>query len=378
MSKSQDHEILLNAGSSAPSHWASPCTHLECTLHQLSPYIGKLKSVIASDLIKKYTKTGDLIADMFCGCGTVPLEAALQGRRVFASDASPYAITLTRAKLRPPATIQDALRDLDQALTAVRSDDLPEVQDVPKWVQSFFHERTLKEILQLSQHLKKNDKYFLLSSMLGILHHQRPGFLSVPSSHLVPYLRSDKFPRSTYPELYDYRPVEVRLKAKLHRAFRRPPTASLQKASVNICQSLVEDLDLPNDIDCVLTSPPYMNALDYERDNRLRLWFLGNSLSKNADRRLSGTEGFRSAMTSLARQLSIKLRPGGTCIFIVGERSDRNRHLFPSKELLAILERHAPRLRLVRVIKDTIPDIRRARKTYSGVKREHILVLKRS
>jgi hypothetical protein len=27
----------------------------------------------------------------------------------------------------------------------------------------------------------------LLASMLGILHHQRPGFLSFPSSHLIPY-----------------------------------------------------------------------------------------------------------------------------------------------------------------------------------------------
>jgi len=28
-------------------------------------------------------------------------------------------------------------------------------------------------------------------------------------------------------------------------------------------------------IDAVITSPPYMDALDYARDNRLRLWFLG-------------------------------------------------------------------------------------------------------
>jgi DNA modification methylase len=35
-------------------------------------------------------------------------------------------------------------------------------------------------------------------------------------------------------------------------------------------------LKLPeNSIDAVISSPPYMNALDYGRDNRLRLWFLG-------------------------------------------------------------------------------------------------------
>ena len=27
----------------APEHWRISCTHTECTLHQVSPYIGKLK-----------------------------------------------------------------------------------------------------------------------------------------------------------------------------------------------------------------------------------------------------------------------------------------------------------------------------------------------
>lgn len=28
-------------------------------------------------------------------------------------------------------------------------------------------------------------------------------------------------------------------------------------------------------IDAIISSPPYFDALDYGRDNRLRLWFLG-------------------------------------------------------------------------------------------------------
>jgi hypothetical protein len=63
----------------------------------------------------------------------------------------------------------------------------------------------------------------LLASLLGILHHQRPGFLSYPSSHLVPYLRQLKFPRRKYPELYERRDVLSRLEAKILRTFRRQP-----------------------------------------------------------------------------------------------------------------------------------------------------------
>jgi hypothetical protein len=41
---------LMAMPSPAPPHWAEPRTHQECSLHQLSPYSGKLKSSIAQDL----------------------------------------------------------------------------------------------------------------------------------------------------------------------------------------------------------------------------------------------------------------------------------------------------------------------------------------
>src|SRR5271154_7164939 len=62
-----------------------------------------------------------------------------------------------------------------------------------------------------------------LASLLGILHHQRPGFLSFPSSHTVPYLRGKAFPRWKYPKLYEYRSHADRFEAKVERAFRRVP-----------------------------------------------------------------------------------------------------------------------------------------------------------
>ena len=66
-----------------------PCANLECSLHQLSPYIGKIKSSIAGDLIEAYSRVRDLVVDPFAGAGTIPLEAAVRGRRAFGADISP-------------------------------------------------------------------------------------------------------------------------------------------------------------------------------------------------------------------------------------------------------------------------------------------------
>jgi hypothetical protein len=41
---STDYQQLLAVACSAPARWSEPCVHTECSLHQLSPYIGKLKS----------------------------------------------------------------------------------------------------------------------------------------------------------------------------------------------------------------------------------------------------------------------------------------------------------------------------------------------
>ena len=368
---------LLSHPSPAPRHWADPCTHHECTLHQLSPYIGKLKSGIARDLILRYSAPGHLVVDMFCGSGTVPLEAALLGRQVFASDVSTYAVTLTRGKLAAPNDPRLALAALDSALASAESLTLPTIEAIPDWVQSFFHPRTLQESLRLTRLLKRTRADFLLSAMLGILHHQRPGFLSHPSSHLVPYLRSNKFPRSEYPELYQYRAIRPRLRAKVQRSLRRISPVPINDNVLGVCQDSVNAIDLPENIDCVITSPPYMNALDYYRDNRLRSWFLEDNAGLPENRDCKTASGFQVLMRMLFDQLRHKIRRGGHCIFVIGDRTARGFAGFPSRILLDEFVTGTSPFHVQAIIKDQIPDVRRSRRNRRGVRAEHIIVLQR-
>ncbi len=372
----EHYRRLMETPSHAPTHWAASCTHQECTLHQLSPYIGKLKSVIARDLILEYSKPGQLVADMFCGSGTVPLEAARLGRRIFASDASVYAATLTKGKLLAPVDSRSALYEVDLFLRRAESLPVPELRSVPKWVQDFFHPRTLIEAMRFFGLLKNERRHFLMACLLGILHHQRPGFLSFPSSHLVPYLRSKKYPRESNPDLYEYRSLAPRLQAKVKRMLKRPHKVTLKRSVVTIRKSSVEFVNLPSDIDCVITSPPYMNALDYGRDNRLRLWFLNEQNLESVDKRTNLLE-FTKTMRAVVRQLREKVRKGGYCIFIVGDRVTRSGERLPSEELVRVFAEYATAFQLHHVIRDVIPDIRRSRKNLSGVKNESILVFRK-
>jgi DNA methylase len=369
---------LLNDAIRRPANWVDACSHTECTFHQLSPYIGKLKSSIAKDLIERYTKPGYIIAEPFSGSGTIPLEAALLNRRVIAYDASLYAITLSKGKLKAPKTIDDALTIADELFKDAEKSALPDLRRVPKWTRNFFHPKTLKEAFRYAQVAKEANNTFILSCLLGILHHQRPGFLSYPSSHLVPYVRDNKYPREEYPELYSYRSLRPRLEAKIERAFKRPPVSVIHHRTIVCEKSRVQDIRLSKPIDCLITSPPYMNALDYGRDNRLRLWFLGEQRPQSLDGKSNGREEFRAAIKAVARNVEKFLKPDGYAVFIVGEHDARGLHNYPSAEVAAIMHTNAPSVNLVEIIADVIPDVRRSRRELSGVKKEHVLVYQKT
>lgn len=210
-----------------PIAWSGSCLATESTLHQISPYIGKIKSSFAGKLISTYTKPKDTILDPFAGSGTVALESLINGRHVIANDINPYATTLIKAKMFTPDSLDEAIKTATYYLTLSKKHSPNiDLNDVPEWIKKFFNPETLKEIIFLREILKENNEDFLLACLLGILHHQRSGFLSYPASHLVPYLRTKKYPIEEYPDMYSYRDVESRLIKKIHRVYKRKSVSS--------------------------------------------------------------------------------------------------------------------------------------------------------
>jgi hypothetical protein len=356
--------------------WSLPVANTECTFHQLAPYIGKLKSSIAADLIRAYTTKGELIVDPFCGAGTIALEARLAERRIFASDVSPYAELLTRAKTNPPPSLDFALAQIERLLNQCQKLPSPDLRRVPSWVRSYFHPRTLKEAIAFSIICRDRDDPFAFSCLMGILHHQRPGFLSYPSSHLVPYLRSKKFPAEEFSDLYTYRPLRPRLLAKVSRAFKR--SATVGSGTAQIVKETIENVCFPKQVDAIITSPPYMNALDYGRDNRLRLWFVDPSAADHIDEQTPSTNAeFAETMNALALKATKSLKPGGYCILIVGDVVSRGTTAHPAETAMEIFLALDSSFRLLSILNDSIPDVRRSRRTCRGVKTECIVVLQK-
>ena len=365
-------------GPSPSKTWHGSAVGTETTLHQLSPYIGKIKSTIAASLISQFTAAGQRIYDPFCGSGTVALEAWSAGRSIVANDLSPYAYILTRAKLFPCSSIEDALGEIGEVeQLAAKAASNVDLRRVPDWVRQFFHADTLREVVAWNIILRSHDLFFLRACLLGILHHQRPGFLSFPSSHTVPYLRAKKFPRHRFPQLYEYRSLRDRLERKVMRAFRRQPI--LGSAIERACfQANSTTFVPPKGFDAIITSPPYMRQLNYGRDNRLRLWLLGVNDWQPLDNRISPAEPqFVRLMRSCLKLWSRELPPNGRCVLVLGDTWSRVYKMFLPDLVIKIATDDVGGYKLQAKYSDEIPTIRRVRRAYRGSEMETIVVLTR-
>ena len=357
--------------------WHGSATRSETTLHQLSPYIGKTKSSMAASLISQFTKVGDTIYDPFSGSGTVALEAWIARRFPIANDLNPYAHLLTTAKLFPYSGLEEALLDLASASKQVqRSIKRVDLRTIPCWVRSFFSPETLREIVAWVAVLRKSQNDFLLACLLGILHHQRPGFLSYPSSHSVPYLRSKSYPAADYPELYDYRELYSRLEAKIRRALHRLP--QLDFDIERFCYSRdAAGLTTSAQVDAIITSPPYMRSLDYGRDNRLRLWFLGSTDWRTLDTKVSPRERtFISLMRRCLELWKTILADKGHCVIIAGDRFSPIYDAVIPDVIARIATEEVGGYELVGKYTERIPEMRRVRRRHAGNSKETILILR--
>jgi DNA modification methylase len=169
--------------------------------------------------------------------------------------------------------------------------------------------------------------------------------------------------------------------AKVARAYRRTMFNEASKsARSEVYQQNAMALPIAAEsVDAVISSPPYFGALDYARDNRLRLWFLGVPDWKELDRALTASEVvYLPQMTHCLTEMYRVLRKGGRCVLVLGD-VERNGKKKPTALIISELAREVAGGRFVTkgIWEDELPDIRRSRRATKTTKCERILVMEK-
>lgn len=296
------------------------------SLHEIS-YRACFKPQLPRFFIERLTNPGDRVYDPFMGRGTTPLEAALLKRRATGCDVNPLSQVLVAPRLSPPtaAQVEERLRDIDltSADEVCREDLL-----------AFYHPDTLKEICALRAYLSRGasagrldsvDRWIQMVAVNRLTGHS-PGFFSVytlPPNQAVSVDVQLKInaERKQVPSRRDVRSIIIRKTKSLLTDCDAETRVNLADAVPVLIVGRCDDTPILADgcIDLVVTSPPFLDVVNYSGDNWLRCWFCEIDSDRVAITMAKKLEQWQEAMTRVFHELFRVVRPGGHVAFEVGE-----------------------------------------------------------
>ncbi len=335
------HGLAVQVPTFANEFWTSR-QRAAHSLHEIS-YRACFKPQLPRFFVQRLTQPGSLVYDPFMGRGTTLVEAALLGRRVMGCDINPLASALVRPRFSPPTWAAVAER--------LNSIDLKDHDEFPEELLVFYHPDTLREICALKKHLLKVEQEGSLDAVddwirmvaINRLTGHSKGFLSVytmPPNQAVSVQSQRRINerRGQAPPRRDLTQIILAKSASLLRDCDQESRAALRRAKESLV-ILSEDAghtpEIPDgSVQLVVTSPPFLDVVDYATDNWLRCWFIGLDAMSVPISILKGLEGWVHKMEKVFQELYRILTPGGHVAFEVGEiRGGRVRleeHVIPA------------------------------------------------
>jgi SAM-dependent methyltransferase len=289
------------------------------SLHEVS-YRACFKPQLPRFFVQRLSRSGDLVYDPFLGRGTTVIEAALLGRRVAGCDVNPLSRVLVEPRLDTPdlADVEARLDAIDLRAGALIREDL----------LVFFHETTLHAISGLRDYLLRRererkfdrvDRWIRMVAVNRLTGHS-PGFFSVYT-----------LPPNQATSITAQRRINRRLKQKpqprdVARLILKKSRSLLQDGGLHASSPILLTRDstrtpeLRNgSVALAVTSPPFLDVVQYATDNWLRCWFCGIDAERVEITVVKRLPEWREAMTGVMREVARVLRPGGLLAFEVGE-----------------------------------------------------------
>jgi hypothetical protein len=289
-------------------------------IHEVS-YRACFKPQLPEFFINLFTSPGDTVYDPFMGRGTTPVQAHLMGRTAWANDINPLSAMLTSPRLRPPT-----LQAIAQRLQEV---DWSAGQAEPSELLVFYHPETLVQITALRNYLMARktmgeldlvDEWIRMVAINRLTGHSS-GFFSVyslPPNQAVTVESQRKIneKRQQTPPLRNAAAIIL----KKSKGLLKETSAKPNTAHHRLQTGPADNSGLPEaSVDLVVTSPPFLDIVQYATDNWLRCWFAGidtDTVKISMHRKVEQWQAFTAnVLTDLARIV----RPGGHIAYEVGE-----------------------------------------------------------
>lgn len=245
-------------------------------IHRWYSYLEGYSSCLIDDLINELTEKEDIhsVYDPFGGTGTTPLVASSRGLQSYYSETNPFMREVIESKINCIRRLQVGgigSHFLKAFLKRVQELDIQLVFDDITWdgFEKFFEPRALSQILQLRSNVNsiqdEDSREIAMIALASII---------VRSSRMVRQgdLRFSKGKEKNESDLNVIENYIAKLKdiiSDVDNDNYRP-----QENTTCLCAD-ARDLKAESLVDCVITSPPYLNGTNYTRNTKLELKLTG-------------------------------------------------------------------------------------------------------
>lgn len=308
------------------------------SLHEV-PYRACFQGTLPEFFIERLTDPLGVVFDPFMGRGTTLVQAALMGRKACGSDALPLPFYLTAPRLTPlhPGQAADFKYQLEQVL---RGPYRASPSSVPADLAPFFHLDTYRELLTLQNAIRNKMNHPEIKHFDLYMHWAQMVALSRLTGHSSGYFSAYSLPPNQAVTPISQAKINAREGAKYGPPQYRPivpriiqKTGALLKNLTStqfdmmwfvnkFHQMAMKPADVPwlpaNSVDLLVTSPPFLDVVNYLEENWVKNWFIG--LPEHTPPVMHGSpEAWILMMASAMRAWWTQLKPGAWLAVEAGE-----------------------------------------------------------
>lgn len=293
----------------------------------LHPFPARMAPEILDDILAQ-TRVGDLILDPMCGSGTVLAKALAQGRNAIGIDLDPLAVLLTRA-LTTQTSARTVRADAEKVLyLATRRSTAPErlpwiadCAETRDFIDYWFADEQAEDLARLASAIHVHEfangqskRLCQIALSRTIITKHAGASLAWDISHSRPHKMKEE-DENDFDVLDGF---EKAMESVLTVATEHVPSG---KGRVSIGDARRAH-SIAKNVDHVVTSPPYLNAIDYLRGHKFSLIWLGHTIpelrrtrainigAERSGAALSGTD-FKGLFNKLRRLRKLPRRQAG-------------------------------------------------------------------
>lgn len=318
------------------------------SLHEIS-YRACFKPQLPEYFIERYTQPGDLVADPFLGRGTTPIQAHLMNRRAAGSDVNPLCIMLTSPRFNPPLLGEITTRldlilsrseAIEAALDAIHSgsqQDRSNGNVLLDDLLAFYHPITLAQLIVIKSWfsdrssdgtIDDTDNWIRMVCINRLTGHSS-GFFSVrtmPPNQAVSAKSQRQINNRNrqQPEPREVSKIVTKKSRSLLRSVK--PDTLFGQLETQPLDPILETTAADNlfyledaSTDLIVASPPFLNIVDYKKDNWLRCWFVDIDPEDLKISTYSSVEEWKAFIHDAFEEMCRVVREGGHIAFEVGE-----------------------------------------------------------